>query len=126
MRKTWFILCMMFVLSFGVTACVQSEEARSKIDILLERQEADAKKLVEAYEKYRTGELTTGELGVLKDSIQANIRDTRAEVLKLKESGVGWWELIGTALISLISRGVPSKGPLSSLFGMFTKRRTGS
>lgn len=114
---------MLFALSFGITSCTLSQESQAKINVLLEHQAVQSKKLVEAYAKYKTGELTLGELGVLKDDLESNIKDTRDEVLKLKNSGIGWTELVGAVLMGLVSRGVPSKGPLASLFGMFTARR---
>lgn len=123
MRKIWFTACMLFALSFGITSCTLSQESQAKINVLLEHQAVQSKKLVEAYAKYKTGELTLGELGVLKDDLESNIKDTRDEVLKLKESGIGWGELVGAVLMGLVSRGVPSKGPLASLFGMFSARR---
>lgn len=114
---------MLVVVSFGVTSCGVNAEAQAKIDVLVEQQAAQAKELVDAYAKYKTGELTVAELGTLKDTLQANIKATKEEVENLKESGIGWGELLGAVVMGIISRGIPSKGPLSALVGIFSARR---
>lgn len=123
LKRVWFIVCMLFVCSFGMTACVASAEAQEKIDVLLERQIKLSGELSKAYSDHAEGKLTTKQLGELKDSITKNVSETKAEVEKLKASGVGWGELAVSTLIGLASRGVPSKGPVAMLFSLFTARR---
>lgn len=114
---------MSLVLGFGLQSCKVSEESQNKIEVLLQAQVDLVADLKTAYKKHKNGELTTEELLTLKDDITDNISETKAEVLKLKESGIGWAELIGAVVMGVISRGIPSKGILSTAFGMMTRRR---
>lgn len=122
-KKIWFILCMAFICSFGLTACVTNEQAQKRIDVLIAKQADLSEKLVKAHEDYQKGTLTSGQLQVLKSELAENIAETKSEVEKLREGGVGWGELIASTALGLISRGIPSKGPLAALFGVFTARR---
>ena len=122
MRKLWFIFCMAICLSFGLTACV-NEAQQTKIDALIEKNVVLVDELKGVYEKHKAGKLTTKELEVLTGAIQANIKETKDEVMRMKEDGVGWLEVAGATLLGIISRGIPSKGPLSAAFGMLTARR---
>jgi len=122
MRKVWFIFCMAICLSFGLTACV-NEAQQTKIDALIQKNVGLVKELDSAYEKHKAGKLTTKELSELTLAIKANIEETKGEVSRMKEEGVGWLEVAGATLLGIISRGIPSKGPLSSAFGMLTARR---
>ena len=122
LRKLWFIFCMGIVVSFGLTACVNEAEQK-KIDALVEKNVGLVKQLDDAYDKHQAGQLTTKELAQLTSSIKVNIEETKAEVSRMKEEGVGTLELVGATLLGIISRGIPSKGPLATAFSMLTARR---
>jgi hypothetical protein len=113
---------MSVVLSFGLTACV-SEAEQVQIDKLVEKNTQLVKELDLAYEKHKAGKLTTQELSELTKAIQGNISETKAEVQRLKEKGVGWMELAGATALGILSRGLPSKGPLASVVGVLAARR---
>ena len=124
MKKIWFILCMSAVLSFGLSSCLDlTEEQQSEINSLIDIQIDLKTKLALAIAKHKTGDLSTADLMGLKDEISENIQSTKDEVQKLRDSGMSIWDLAVATGIGVISRGIPSKGPLAKLFAVFTARR---
>jgi len=121
MRKIWFIFCMSIVCMFGVTACVSAEK-QAEINTSLEKISTLSDDLEKAYKSYKDGTLKASEFKDLTTAIKTTIENTKDEVKKLKEDGVGWGSLIGATLIGIISRGSPSKGPLAALFSKFSAR----
>ena len=122
-KQIWFILCMVVVLG-GTVSCIEiSSENQQRISVLLEKQIDLKNQLEAAINKHEAGKLTTKELLTLKDDLTKNIVETKDEVLKLKEEGVGYVEMGVAIVVTLISRGVPSKGPLGALFTMLSARR---
>lgn len=109
-------------LLLGLTGCLNEEE-QAKLDQLIDKNVALVKELDIAYEKHKEGKLTTKELAQLTTSIKDNIGETKDEIKRMKEDGVGWMEVVGATALGLISRGIPSKGPLGQVFGMLTARR---
>lgn len=121
-KKTWFVMCLFAVLSLGVMTSCATAAQQEKVNVLLVKQKELKDELIVAYERHKEGKLTTKELSVLKDSIQNNIEATQKEVESLKEEGLGWGELVGAVAMGIVSRGIPSKGPLSAIFSMFASR----
>ena len=123
MKRLWFILCMGTVCMFGVTSCTQNAELQSKVEVLIDKNADLVEELTQAYEDHKNGDLTTEQLADLVGDIKGNITETKDELVKLKESGVGWGELALSVVLGAAARGIPSKGPLGSLFTMFARRR---
>ncbi len=110
---------MALVCSFGLTACIASAETQAKIDTLIIEKEQYAQELVKAYKDHQAGKLTTKQLQDLTTGLKENVAETKDELKALRDSGVGWGELIWSVILGAASRGLPSKGPIGAVLRVF-------
>jgi len=124
LERIWFIGCMICAITLFTTSCIQvDDKTQQEISIKLDRLSELSKDMSEAYAKYKTGELTASEFKDLTVAIKTTISETKDEVAQLKEDGVGTGSLVIATLLGLISRGLPSKGPLGLLVDLFARKR---
>ena len=125
-KKIWFYLCMTVCLALTLQSCqfiTDFEKVKPEINQQLDDIEILSNKLTESYAKHKKGELTTIELQDLTLEIRDGIKKAKESIVAIKSDSVGWGSMIAATVAGLLSRGVPSKGPLAMLFGAFTARR---
>lgn len=117
---------MIFCVSLTLQSCKAVDDynkAAPAINKELDNIELLTKKLEDSYKEHLEGTLTTEQLGDLTVQIRDSIKSSRDAIVKIKDDSVGWGGVVMASIIALISRGIPSKGPLAMLFGLFTARR---
>jgi hypothetical protein len=125
-KKTWFYLCMLGCLLLTLNACqfiTDYEKAKPAINKELDNIEILSTKLQDAYKEHKAGELTTEELQGLTMEIRDSIGKSKDAIVALEQESVGWGSMIMATAMGLLSRGIPSKGPLAMVFNLFMTRR---
>lgn len=103
------LLCSMFLVG-----CVDGDKQKL-IDEQLDKIKVLKEEIEVAKQKYEAGSLTSGEFKLLLASTESQLKESHKMVEGLKEDGVGYGELIGAVAMGILSRGIPSKGPLPLL-----------
>lgn len=130
MDKIFSIVMLVLCAGFFVAGCGAqlTAEQQSLLTDRLEKLGGLSEDLTDAYARYKTGELTVGELNELQSAIKTQITQTQAEVNELKQEGVSTGGMIIAALTAFLARGIPSKGPialaLNGIVGVFNHRPT--
>ena len=124
--RIWLTGCLLVCLSLTVQSCISMDDINKAQPIInkeLDNIEILTKRLEDAFASHRAGELTTDELSGLTIQIRDSITSSRNAIVKIKQDSVGWGSMVVAVLVGMLSRGIPSKGPLAMLFNVFTTRR---